>query len=139
MRLRNPAISLVTVFAAGTLALSGQEHHHAGGAEAISAGHLGQVHFPTSCAPAAQTTFEKGVALLHSFQYEAADQAFKRVSTDDPECAMAYWGQAMSLWHALWDRPDEATLKTGREDLEKASSLKAKTAREREYIAAAQA
>jgi tetratricopeptide (TPR) repeat protein len=126
-------------FVGATLALSGQEHHHAGGGEAISEGHLGQIHFPTSCAPGVQQTFEKGVALLHSFQYEAADQAFKRVATDDPQCAMAYWGQAMSLWHALWDRPDEATLKNGHDDLEKASSLNAKTAREREYIGAAQA
>jgi tetratricopeptide (TPR) repeat protein len=141
MRLRNPAIHVnvvFIVFIAGT-AFAGQEHHHAGGGEAVSAGHLGQVHFPTSCAPGAQQTFERGVALLHSFQYEAADQAFRRVATDDPQCAMAYWGQAMSLWHALWDRPDAATLKTGHDDLEKASSLNAKTAREREYIAAAQA
>lgn len=138
MRLRNGAFNLIIALAAGTLVLSGQEHHHLGGGEAVSTGHLGQVHFPTSCAPGVQQTFEKGVALLHSFQYEAADQAFKRAASDDPQCAMAYWGQAMSLWHALWDRPDAATLKTGREDLEKASSLNATTAREREYIAAAQ-
>ena len=26
---------------------------------------LGTVHFPTSCAPAAQVEFERGVAMLH--------------------------------------------------------------------------
>jgi tetratricopeptide (TPR) repeat protein len=116
-----------------------QEHHHAGGAEAIGGGHLGQVHFSTSCAPAVQQNFEKGVALLHSFQYSASDQVFKQVAAADPSCAIAYWGQAMTLWHALWERPDAATLKTGHDEVEKAAGLNARTAREREYIAAAAA
>jgi len=130
--------SLLTLALTGALLLAGQEHHHMGGAEATGGGHLGQVHFPTSCAPGVQPTFEKGVALLHSFQYAAADQTFKRVAADDPNCAIAYWGQAMTLWHALWEHPDTAELKTGHDDLEKAAGLKA-GAREREYIAAASA
>ena len=82
MQLQRAAVCVITVcsiFIAGTVRLAGQEHHHAGGAIAVSAGHLGQVHFPTSCAPGVQQTFQKGVALLHSFQYEAADQAFESV------------------------------------------------------------
>lgn len=137
MRRRNTGSSLVIVLGAGALALLGQEHRHGGGGQAVSAAHLGRVHFPTSCAPAVQPGFEQGVALLHSFQYEAADQAFKRVAADDPHCAMAYWGQAMTFWHALWERPDEASLKAGHEDLMKASGLDGLTPREREYIAAA--
>jgi len=115
----------------------GAQHEHAGGAVSMGGGHLGQVHFPTSCAPAVQPEFEKGVALLHSFQYSAADQDFKAVAAQDPSCAIAYWGQAMTLWHALWEHPDAASLKTGHEELQKATG--ARTARERAYIAAASA
>ncbi len=153
MRLRSAAIHLIpafsvraallaaTVFAealsGGALLLGAQEHQHAGGAEALGGGHLGQVHFPTSCAPAVQPEFEKGVALLHSFQYTAADQDFKAVAAQDPSCAIAYWGEAMTLWHELWEHPDEASLKTGHDELQKATE--ARTPREREYIAAANA
>jgi len=117
----------------------GQEHHHEGGTEAASGGHLGQVHFPTSCAPAVQQNFEKGVALLHSFQYSASEGAFKQVANANPSCAIAYWGEAMTLWHSLWEHPDEASLKSGYNELENASRLKARTDRERAYIAAAAA
>jgi tetratricopeptide (TPR) repeat protein len=125
---------LAVVLSAWTLAA--QEHHHAGGGEVMGGGNLGQVHFPTSCAPSVQPDFEKGVALLHSFQYSASDQVFKQVAAADPSCAIAYWGEAMTLWHALWERPDASTLKSGRDEIEKAGGLNAETAREREYIAA---
>jgi tetratricopeptide (TPR) repeat protein len=132
------ALAILTMTASARL-LAAQEHHHAGGAEAMGGGHLGAVHFPTSCAPAVQPDFEKGVALLHSFQYSASDRMFKQVAAADPSCAIAYWGEAMTLWHALWERPDASTLKTGRDEIEKAASLDAKTVRERDYVAAAAA
>ena len=116
------------------------QHHHAGGAEApVAAGDLGSVHFPTSCAPAVQKPFETGVALLHSFQYEQAESAFTDVARGDASCAVAYWGEAMSLWHELWDRPGEDTLKQGWADVEKAQQASAATERERGYVAAAAA
>ena len=132
-----PAVA--TALLAGAAPLAAQEHHHAGGGEAMSPGHLGQIHFPTSCAAAVQQSFEKGVALLHSFQYSASDQLFKQVAAADPSCAIAYWGEAMTLWHALWERPDAATMKTGHDEIVRADQLNAKTPREREYIAAAAA
>lgn len=131
---------LVTLFLLASLKgarFFGAQHQRAGGAESMGGGHLGQVHFPTSCAPSVQPEFEKGVALLHSFQYSAADQDFKAVAAEDPSCAIAYWGQAMTLWHELWEHPDAASLKTGHEELQKATG--AKTPRERAYIAAANA
>jgi hypothetical protein len=97
---------------------------------------LGTVNFPTSCAPGLQKSFERGLALLYSFEYESAENQFKEVSAHDPRCAMAYWGQAMSLYHQLWNRPDAADLKRGGELLEKARRLKPKTARESDYIEA---
>src|ERR1700761_4415337 len=58
---------------------------------------LGTVSFPTSCTHSVQNSFVRGVALLHSFAYEEADQQFQKIAKADPQCAMAYWGQAMSL------------------------------------------
>jgi len=52
---------------------------------------LGTVSFPTSCAPAAQKQFQRGVAMLHSFWYEEAERTFHDVAKADPGCAMAYW------------------------------------------------
>ncbi|MGH9727398.1 MAG: hypothetical protein ACRD33_00515 [Candidatus Acidiferrales bacterium] len=93
--------------------------------------------FPTSCAPAVQSTFNKGVALLHSFQYQEAEQTFTEVVQQDPKCAIAYWGKAMSLYHQLWDWPSADTLKEGLEDARQAQKLRAQTDRERMYIVAA--
>ncbi len=58
---------------------------------------LGAVSFPISCLSEVQKPFELGVALLHSYWYEEAEKLFEDVATKDPNCAMAYWGQAMTL------------------------------------------
>jgi tetratricopeptide (TPR) repeat protein len=97
---------------------------------------LGTVSFPTSCAPAVQSQFERGVALLYSFEYEAADAQFQEVAKKNPRCAMAYWGQAMTLYHQLWSRPTKADLAQGAQLLAKARYLHPPTARERDYIQA---
>lgn len=78
--------------------------------------------------------FEKGVALLHSFQYAAAEKAFNVVAQGDPQCAMAYWGLAMSGYHALWDGADQSAERKGHEYLEKARKIGTADQREREYI-----
>ncbi|MBV9181586.1 MAG: hypothetical protein JO356_09745 [Acidobacteria bacterium] len=96
---------------------------------------LGTVHFPSSCAASVEAEVERGVALLHSFWYEEAEKQFTAIKNNDPRCAMAYWGVAMSLWHQLWNHPDEATLDRGRAELKNASRLGA-SPRERGYIAA---
>jgi tetratricopeptide (TPR) repeat protein len=97
---------------------------------------LGKVSFPVSCAPASQKGFERGVALLHSFGYEEAEEQFTEIAKADPSCAMAHWGIAMSLFHQIWERPEDATLKRGHEEIETAQKIGAKTERERAYIAA---
>src|SRR2546425_6247348 len=86
--------------------LAGQvDHEHHGE-------RLGRVAFPTSCGPAAQAHVERGVALLHSFWYEPAGDAFRDAVAADSTCAMGYWGQAMSLLHPLWTPPAPAELTT---------------------------
>src|SRR5216683_1212432 len=97
---------------------------------------LGTVSFPISCAPATQAQFERGVALLYSFEYENADNQFQEIEKKDPSCAMIYWGEAMSLYHQIWARPPQADLKRGGELLAKATSLRPPAARERDYIQA---
>src|SRR5712692_1997504 len=75
---------------------------------------LGKVNFPTSCTAEVQPTIEKGVALLHSFQYTESEKTFADAATREPKCAIAHWGKAMALFHQLWDFPDDKTLKEGR-------------------------
>ena len=72
---------------------------------------LGKVNFPTTCAGDVQPTIEKGVALLHSFEYKESEQTFVEATTRDPKCAMARWGKAMARYHQLWDFPADSTLK----------------------------
>jgi hypothetical protein len=96
----------------------------------------GSVHFPVSCTPAAQKTFDRAVALLHSFWYDEAENTFSEATRIDPSCAMGYWGIAMSLYHPVWAPPTPADLKKGMAAVKKARSAAAKTQRERDYIAA---
>jgi tetratricopeptide (TPR) repeat protein len=111
-----------------------QEEEHAHHHEATE--QLGNVSFPISCAPGSQKAFERGIALLHSFGYEEAEQQFTELAQKDPACAMAHWGIAMSLYHQIWERPQESTLKRGEQEIEKAQKIGAKTEREQGYIAA---
>jgi hypothetical protein len=99
---------------------------------------LGTVNFPTTCAPGVQKDFNRSVALLHSFAYQASEQAFKAVSSADPRCAMAHWGVAMSLYHQMWSPPSPAEMRSGETEIEQASRLDA-SPREKQYIAAAAA
>jgi tetratricopeptide (TPR) repeat protein len=100
---------------------------------------LGRVNFTVSCTPQAQKQFNRAVAWLHSFEYEEAEKAFTEVAATDPRCGMAYWGVAMSNYHPLWAAPTPAEFKRGREAIEKAKLIGARTQRERDYIAAVQA
>src|SRR6266849_9223130 len=87
------------------LAAADDQHSH---------GHaLGIVHFPVSCTPAAQKTFDSGIALLHSFWYDEEEKTFSEVARIDSACAMAYWGVAMSLYHPVWIPPTPEDLKKG--------------------------
>lgn len=100
---------------------------------------LGKVNFPTSCTAEVQPTIEKGVALLHSFQYTESEKTFADASTRDPKCAIAHWGKAMARFHQLWDFPNDKTLKEGRKDVETAQKLHSANPREQGFINAAAA
>jgi hypothetical protein len=122
-----------TVACAGLLALAFSAT--AGGAQEMHEHEIGRVHFANSCAAAARGQIEQGVALLHSFWYEESARTFAEAGAADPTCAMAYWGQAMSLWHPLWAPPSPSDLQRGHELSERAVAL-AHTPRERGYAEA---
>ncbi len=113
----------------------GQEHHHH--YEAVAVQGLGTVSFPISCSASDQQEFNRGVALLHSFSYKNARLQFQQVAQRDPSCAMAYWGEAMSLYRQLWDRPAANDLAEGLRLMQQAKAAPIKTDRERAYIDAA--
>jgi tetratricopeptide (TPR) repeat protein len=128
--MRRTTILLIPFFLIVAPGLAAQEHHHE-----LSAEEVGSVHFLTSCSKAAQPGFNRAVALLHSFQYEQARQAFNEVAALDPSCAMTQWGVAMSHYHGLWKNGDTGA---GRLALRKAQQIAASnpatTSRERVYI-----
>ena len=105
-------------------------------AQSMMGDHLGVVHFPISC-PAAQSEFDHAIALLHSFFYPETVKAFQKIIAEYPDCAMAYWGLAMS------QRPNPmvppfptANLKAGAEAIERAKLARLQTPREAAFIAA---
>ena len=71
-------------------------------------GQYGEVAFANSGAAAAQPAFQRGVALLHNFQYDEAAAAFRDAQRLDPNFAMAYWGEAMTYNHGVWREQDSA-------------------------------
>jgi tetratricopeptide (TPR) repeat protein len=72
--------------------------------------------------------------------YEGARAAFAAATEADPDCAMGYWGQAMTLIHPLWsDPPSEADFKRGQTLVKMAKTRGQKTERELAYIAAVEA
>lgn len=64
--------------------------------------HLGEIKFEATGKAEAQPVFTKGLLLLHSFEYADAAEAFVEVKGIDPDFVMAYWGEAMTYNHPLW-------------------------------------
>jgi tetratricopeptide (TPR) repeat protein len=106
----------------------GQDHGHSE--------HLGKVDFPNSCAPAVQATFQRGVAMLHSFRYAETEKTFEEVLAQDPSCAIANWGIAAILMDnplaAVGPSPQRAA--RAQRAIDEGRRIVAKTQRERDYI-----
>jgi tetratricopeptide (TPR) repeat protein len=128
-----PLVALLALVRVAMSAQSGEEHVHA------PAEKLGRVHFATSCASAVKLDFERGVALLHSFGYGQASAVFAAVAAQDPRCAMAWWGIAMSNFHIIWGPATEAELAAGRVAAQQAAAITAGSERERDYVTAIRA
>jgi tetratricopeptide (TPR) repeat protein len=128
------AIAAVLTFAlAAPLFAQAHDHGPAPGER------LGEVAFSVSCDPAVQPRFARAVAMLHSFWFDQAQAAFEEVAASDPDCAMAWWGLAMTMWGNPMARfaPPDDRARQGLEAAEKAASLSSSASeRERGYIEA---
>jgi len=115
----NPALASID-FLRGELLLCGD-------------GQFGELKFSLSCNYETRATFDLAVAMLHSFQYTEAEKAFVKVIDADPNCPMAYWGVAMSIYHAAWFPPTEKDLIKGSKIMDVAKDL-AMDDKQRDYI-----
>ena len=101
-------------------------------------GKLGKVEFPNSCSPAVQEKFLRGVAMLHSFYYSAAQKAFEDVAAEDSSCTIAVWGYASILMsnplQGIGASPKGAEL--AQAAIAKGRKVGAKTQREHDYLEA---
>ena len=141
MRVSVSCLASALCLAGATLGAQGAAHHdHGPGAHAGE--RLGVVHFPNSGARAAQQPFLRGLALLHSFEYDDARTAFRAAQRADSTFAMAYWGEALTFAQLLWglDYADSARATLARLGPSRETRLaRAKTARERRYGQAVEA
>jgi len=116
------------VLAQSRVGTAAQEHEHPVPEK------LGSVEFAISCSASVQPEFERAVALLHSFAYSAAEQAFRDVIAKEPNCAMAHWGVAMTYFHQLWEPyVAAADLARGQAEIDRAKHLGG-SERERGFI-----
>lgn len=124
---------LASLLSCASLLASAQETHDHPVPE-----RLGNVSFPISCKPEAQAPFNRAVALLHSFAYSAAEKEFRSLAQQDPKCAMAHWGIAMTQAHQLWEpRIAEGGFAVGHDETVAAQKIGAPTDRERGFVNAA--
>jgi tetratricopeptide (TPR) repeat protein len=109
---------------------------HAGAHQHDPQAELGKVHFDNSCSAAVGAEIDRGVALLYSFWYDEARKRFVGAAAQQPECAIAYWGEAMSHYQPVEELPAGAELKAGQEAIRRAQSATQKSPREDAYIEA---
>ncbi|HJU43704.1 MAG TPA: hypothetical protein VJ691_12840 [Vicinamibacterales bacterium] len=125
-------LALAVALACPVLAFA-QHEQHGGGAEK-----LGTVNFETSCKAETRADFNRAVALLHSFEFRFANEAFTKVLAADPSCAVAYWGMALCQWgNPFGGIKTGPLLERGRDAAAKGLATGSPTPRERAYIAAA--
>ena len=129
---RHVAIAGIVCLGGAGMAARAQEHQHG------DAGRFGTVTFANSCSAAVQPGFARGMALLHSFEFGPAIDAFDEVAKADPSCGIALWGIGLAQWSNPFSAANRAPrqLQAGRESAQRAAQTGAKTERERAYIAA---
>lgn len=74
---------------------------------------LGEIDFPVATeVPAARQAFIQGMLLLHLFEYPYAREQFLLAQELDPGLVMAFWGEAMTFNHPIWDQQDLAAARS---------------------------
>jgi hypothetical protein len=96
-----------------------------------------RVNFPISCSTASQRSFNIATTRLHQLRFRESEQAYAAIAKAEPDCAMAYWGIAMSRLRRPVPglRPPD-DIRAGLEALRSAAKASIATGRERAYIAA---
>lgn len=97
---------------------------------------FGTIKFEISGNRKAKEAFVLGLKMLHSFEYEEAEKVFAAIIDESPDCAMAYWGIAMSNFHPLWAPPSKTELIKGSKAIDIAKSLETASPQENAYISA---
>ena len=97
---------------------------------------FGRVQMDVSCPQAVAAEFNRALALLHNFWYVRALERFNQVLEDDPGCAIAYWGAAMTYNHPFWDPPSQADETAAWALVQKGLSAPEASAREKLYLTA---
>ena len=129
------ALALASVtYAIPAAPVQAQEGHEGHEHVSVPPEKLGTVHFEITAGADAQKAFDRAVAFLHSFEYEEAETAFRKIADSDPQCAMALWGIAMCNYHPIWGPTTEADFLRGQAASEKALQIGGKTDREKAYI-----
>lgn len=101
---------------------------------------VGEVSFPTTCSDEAGSLVERGVALMHNMMYTEAQFVFSMADDKDPNCAMAYWGQAMAMIHPLWgDALSAEDYARGLSLTTRAQAIEGISERERNFLSATEA
>src|SRR5207245_5064130 len=88
---------------------------------------FGTVHFATSCNEVAQRRFDRAMRYQHSFWYRQSKEIFETALHADPQCAIAYWGIALSLLNNPHSAPPAENLPLGLAALQSGKALGAKT------------
>jgi tetratricopeptide (TPR) repeat protein len=122
--MRRVSLLPVSVILACTLGAAPPEHG------------IGTVHMEISCGADASARFDRGLALLHNFWYERALSEFDAVIAKHPDCAIAYWGAAMTYNHPLWAPPTTTDVKNALAILARAQRATTRNDREAKYLAA---
>src|SRR4029453_18602436 len=118
-------LSVVPILLLSTVAHAQEDHQHHHDANE----RIGNVNCRTSCSPRVQAQFNRAVAWLHSFEYGESERQFNDVAKLDPNCAMAHWGAAMSVYHQLWAPPTPEELQKAAQSVQKAKQIGAKSPR----------
>ncbi len=99
--MRPNLIAVLLAFAPTSVVAQHEPHGGHGGQT-----RLGVVDPPSSGAARARPAFHRGIALLHSFEYVDAAEAFREAQRLDSTFAIAYWGEALTYRHLLWGQED---------------------------------
>jgi tetratricopeptide (TPR) repeat protein len=109
-----------------------EQHDHAAKGGPIKAG---TVNFETSCNPAVKDDFNLAVAELHSFWFPEARSIFEGVLKKDPDCAIAYWGIALTYWgNPFAGQRSPQVIANGKAAIDKGQTTGKPTPREKGFI-----